>query len=268
MDIPDPNPNPDSPRPKYPLVNKGGRFALTIEDLPKDWEQLIYDLAQKGKGKIAWCIALKISPPTFDKFTRNDKDFGEVYQIAKLLEQSWWEDAGQLMVTTGRGAQAVYNLMMKTKFGWEAPTTIKKYTDQGKIESIQNGVFLSDLMGTNDELEDAPLNREQLFEELKRRGLPTTMFEKKFIQPANQPTTSKSLSTVQTPSPSDLPRPKSSIASKLKLKSGTVVSNPPSEGKPLIDGTPVDVSTDAKPSHRSKEYKSKDTTIRDNPIND
>jgi|GEM_PF-4705063 len=149
------------------------RFKITMDELPSDWETIILDSAQEGKGISRWCVLLGIHSDTFRKFSREDEHFKEVFEMAKMLEQCWWEDAGQLMVTTGKGSQSTYALIMKQKYGWQGNVVIKKY-NEGYLRTVE--------LGSEGDFEDEDLNielsQEKLMEELSKRGLPTTMFKK------------------------------------------------------------------------------------------
>lgn len=153
-----------------PIRRRGSGFKYEFDQLPEDWETLILDAAQEGKGLVKWCILLCIHPDTFRKFVAENEHFKEVYEIARLLEQSWWEEAGQLMVTTGKGAQNVYALIMKQKFGWSGVVATRTYNN-GYLQSISTEI--GDL-----ENEEQGLSKDELLEELAKRGLPTTMFKK------------------------------------------------------------------------------------------
>ena len=148
-------------------------FKREFEELDPEWEDIILDTAQKGKSMTWWCIKLGIHPDTFKRFARDNDRFNEVWEMAKLLQLSWWEDQGQRLVETGKGNSATYQLVMCNTFGYRGQNKI--------INQIGNGrpSYTGELDDTEEDGEKE-LSRDELLAELEKRGLPTTMFKKQY----------------------------------------------------------------------------------------
>ena len=75
-----------------------GRKAYTSELLvergifPEDWEERLYNLAKKGKGKMYYASELGLHRDTLYKLIDRDPKFKKVIKKCMELAEQWWVD--------------------------------------------------------------------------------------------------------------------------------------------------------------------------------
>jgi hypothetical protein len=141
-----------------------GRPRYTVDKLPENWEQIMMDAAQIGKGTVAWKVYLGISENAWVTLLEDSDEFASAVEKCMMLQQLWYEENGNRMIGGGTGNSNVFALMMANKFGWKS----------SKSEIVGNAAEPLSLIS---EVKNATLSKEDLIAEMKARGLPTTMLE-------------------------------------------------------------------------------------------
>lgn len=151
--------------PEVVALRKRGRKPFSITKLPSDWRQLMEEEARAGGGVTAFQVRLGIGTGAFTSLLNNYPEFREHYEWCLLLSQHWWETLGRELATGERpkGNAAIWSLNMTNRFGWR---TLRNELVGDKDNPLQIARA------------DSELTKEDLIEELKRRGLPTTIFDR------------------------------------------------------------------------------------------
>jgi len=99
--------------------NPVGRPKKTLDCLPDDWEQKMYEMAEEGASEIELRVMLHISDDLWFRFIDEEPDFSRAVKRAKQLCQVWWERHGRKMATGARdGNPTVWIFNMKNRFRW------------------------------------------------------------------------------------------------------------------------------------------------------
>lgn len=142
-----------------------GRPRTTVNDLPADWKELMIDEAQKGGGPTAFMVRLKIGTHALETLLTDDADFRSTYEDCLLLCRYWWETTGRELASGERekGNATVWSLNMTNRFNWRS-TRSEVIGDKDNPLTVEHS--------------NRELTKEELLEELKKRNLPTSIFEK------------------------------------------------------------------------------------------
>jgi hypothetical protein len=130
-----------------------GRPRTTLKDLPDDWKNILFRLAEKGYGPTTWCIKLGLTQQSYSTLKKHDPEFHLAIEWANCLHLCYYEDEGRRLVEGGKGNGRVYCWLMFVKFGW------RTYQNKNKV--------------VGEVTSKRELTDEELTKELKARGLPT-----------------------------------------------------------------------------------------------
>ena len=137
-----------------------GRPRKKLDDLDKNWERIMMDLSQQGKGQTHHMVFLGITDLQYQHLQEDHEVFSSCVKNCKLLERMWYEDQALRMITGGAGNFKIFAMMMYNKFGWTSGQS-NQFIEQKLVAE------LSEPTGS--------LTQDQLREQLKKRGLPTTL---------------------------------------------------------------------------------------------
>lgn len=146
-------------------VKPVGRPRTTVKDLPKDWKERMLNEANKGGGPTAYKVVLGIGNHALETLLTDDMDFRTTYETCLLLCQYWWETTGRELASGERekGNATVWSLNMTNRFNWRS-TRNEVVGDKDNPLSVEHA--------------NRELTKEELLEELKKRNLPTEIFDK------------------------------------------------------------------------------------------
>ena len=145
---------------KKPRTSNVGRLRASIDDLPKDWKDLMFHEASRGGGPHAYMVALGIHNHAFERLLYENESFRDLFVICQSVSRLWWETVGRRLAVTGVGSAAVWAMNMTNKFGWKS----------GRNEMV--GDPEAPLQTEN---KNKQLTKEELLVELEARGLPTNI---------------------------------------------------------------------------------------------
>lgn len=100
----------------------GGRPRTSMNDLPKDWKNIMRGVAENGGSEIAQRVKLGITKDQWYSLKEHEPEFSEFVKETKDLCQLWWESMGvKGLVYTKDGDRIqpkIYELHMMNRFGW------------------------------------------------------------------------------------------------------------------------------------------------------
>ena len=137
-----------------------GRPRKTLDELDKNWERIMMDLSQQGKGQTHHMVFLGITDLQHHNLQEDYEAFRNCVKNCKLLEQMWYEDQALRMITGGAGNFKIFAMMMYNKFGWTS----------GQSNQFIEQKLVAELIEPT-----GSLTQDQLREQLKKRGLPATL---------------------------------------------------------------------------------------------
>lgn len=145
-----------------------GRPRTKLEDIDPNWESIMRQTAQRGEGVTSIMVQLGIGHQALSTLCEDYPIFTNTLEECVLLCKDWWEKQGNRMVTGGDGNASVYKMHMVNRFGW---TSEKQQLGSDPANPL--------LMNTNTTLTIKPLelSKDDLIAELRKRGLPTAIFD-------------------------------------------------------------------------------------------
>jgi len=100
------------------LKRSVGRPRTTVDDLKKDWQQIIMDCGQEGGSAVEMRCLLALGESAWGTLLEDSDEFRRTVETAKDMCEVWWERTGRAMVTGAPGNATVWGLNMKNRFGW------------------------------------------------------------------------------------------------------------------------------------------------------
>lgn len=99
---------------------------------PSYCEQVI-EWGRAGKSRTWMAAQLGIARSTIYEWEKQHADFSDALARAKALEQSWWEDAGQMGIVTQGFCQSVWSRSMAARFpdDWRETTRQEQTGPEG-----------------------------------------------------------------------------------------------------------------------------------------
>ena len=137
-----------------------GRPRKTLDELDKNWEHIMMDLSQQGKGQTHHMVFLGLNTTQYNHLQEDFTIFRTCVENCKLLERMWYEDQALRMITGGAGNFKIFAMMMYNKFGWTS----------GQSNQFIEQKLVAELIEPT-----GSLTQDQLREQLKKRGLPATL---------------------------------------------------------------------------------------------
>lgn len=91
--------------------NKGGRPKLTLEDLPKNWQDKFAEMYAEGAShaEVRGWLARKMgtySIGTWERFKKDCPEFLEAIQLGLVYSHAWWAAQGRKGVWGGKDFNA------------------------------------------------------------------------------------------------------------------------------------------------------------------
>jgi len=140
-----------------------GRKPTTLKDIPEDWQKIMLDLAEEGKGVTAYIVHLGLTRTTFETLLKNEPKFHDTYERCQVIYQLWWEDTGQGMAKGEQGNALVWKYSMGNRFGWADNHNKHLSGDRDNPVAV--------------EVSNKDLSDDELKKQMAERGLPTTIFD-------------------------------------------------------------------------------------------
>jgi hypothetical protein len=136
----------------------GGRPKKTLDNLPKNWKQIITDIKREGGSDVEVRVALDISKDLWNRFEKEIDEFSATIKKGDDLCESWWLKNGREGIKDRTFNAVLWYMNMKNRFGWvdktdittkgkELPTPILGY----KKNAIQRGISDKEDSGTDKE---------------------------------------------------------------------------------------------------------------------
>ena len=94
--------------------------AKSVDDLPKNWKEIMMECALQGKGASSFMVFLGICHTALNNLLRDSDEFARHYESCLRVQRAWFEDKGLEMMVTGRGQPQIWSLMMANQFGWRS----------------------------------------------------------------------------------------------------------------------------------------------------
>jgi len=110
-----------------------GRPRTTINDLPKDWKQLVLDCGQEGGSAVEMRCLLGIGESAWGTLLEDSEDFRRTVKQAQDLCNVWWERQGRRMATGADGNATVWVFNMKNRFGWHDKQHLDHTSSDGSM---------------------------------------------------------------------------------------------------------------------------------------
>lgn len=144
--------------------NPVGRPRIKLSDLPRNWRAMMIEEATNGGGPTAIMVRLKIGVGALETLLRDEPEFSNTYSECLLLCKHWWETIGKDMASGVRekGNGGVWAMNMANRFGWNSQRN-QVVGDREAPLAVEHS--------------KRDLTREELIEELSKRGLPTSIFD-------------------------------------------------------------------------------------------
>lgn len=139
--------------------NRMNNPYLTVEDLPRNWAELMADEARKGRGLTSFMRALGLTRAGFETILATCPEFQECYERCLILSAEWWEDRGRDMACGEKGSAPVWIANMVNRWGWNS--TRSEQLGQANSMSVDVKVDSS----------KRELTEEELNAELEKRGI-------------------------------------------------------------------------------------------------
>lgn len=115
-----------------------GRPMITLDDLPKDWDKKVLDLAKEGGSIIELAVLLGISRDTFYELSKRDKDFSDTIKECKSLSEAWWIRNGRTNLGNKDFSYVGWYMNMKNRFGWRDRHDVTSKDRQIPILGVTN----------------------------------------------------------------------------------------------------------------------------------
>jgi len=100
------------------MANPVGRQRTTVDDLKKDWKQIIMDCGQEGGSAVEMRCLLGVAQTAWSTLMEDSEEFRITVSTAQDMCEVWWERAGRSMVTGSPGNATVWSLNMRNRFAW------------------------------------------------------------------------------------------------------------------------------------------------------
>lgn len=100
------------------MVRPVGRPRTTVDDLPKDWRDIVASVAQEGGSDVEARVLLGISATAWYTLLEDSQEFKETIKDAKAVCETWWERTGRELAVKGGGNATIWIFNMKNRFGW------------------------------------------------------------------------------------------------------------------------------------------------------
>jgi len=138
-----------------------GRPRTKVEDLPKNWKQIMRAEAMGGGGTTAFMVKLKIGHTALQTLLEASDEFRHTYEECLLEQQYWWEMKGRDMADGAQGNATVWSLNMTNRFNWKS--------GRNEVVGDRNAPI-------HHNVNNSTMTKEEIIAELQARGLPTTIF--------------------------------------------------------------------------------------------
>ena len=94
------------------------RPKKTLNDLPKDWKNIIFNIKKVGGSDVEVRVALNISEDLWERFIKEIEEFQRTVKRGRDLCEAWWLEKGRQLENRQFNAVLWY-MNMKNRFGWK-----------------------------------------------------------------------------------------------------------------------------------------------------
>jgi len=119
----------------------GGRPKKTLEDLPKDWDKGVFELAEQGASDVELRVYLNISPDLWYRFLKEEPKFSETIKRCSEVCEVWWQKQGRLNLRDKEFSPTLWYMNMKNRFGWADKKEVDHTTGGEKITQIERVIM-------------------------------------------------------------------------------------------------------------------------------
>jgi hypothetical protein len=121
---------------------KGGCPTAVPSGYKPEYCERVIELGREGKSKAYMCAALGITRPTLAKWADKNPEFNDALELASLLSQQWWEDAGQVGMVGKTIDAAIWSRSMSARFrdDWADTRRVETTGKDGAPIEIANRV--------------------------------------------------------------------------------------------------------------------------------
>jgi len=99
------------------------RPKKTLNNLPKNWKDIIFNIKKDGGSDVEVRVALDISVDLWDRFKKEIEEFSETIKKGTDLCEAWWMKRGRELDNKQFNAVLWY-MNMKNRFGWKDKSDI------------------------------------------------------------------------------------------------------------------------------------------------
>jgi hypothetical protein len=117
---------------------KLGRPRTTVDDLPKNWKDIMIECGQEGGSAVEVRCLLGIAQSAWETLLEDSEDFRLTEKKRQALCEVWWERQGRRMTTEGQGNATVWIFNMKNRFGWRDKTEHDLTSSDGSMKPVDN----------------------------------------------------------------------------------------------------------------------------------
>ena len=118
------------------MANPVGRQRTTVDDLKKDWKQIIMDCGQEGGSAVEMRCLLGVAQTAWSTLMEDSEEFRITVSTAQDMCEVWWERAGRSMVTGSPGNATVWSLNMRNRFAWFDKQDLSHTSPDGSMKPV------------------------------------------------------------------------------------------------------------------------------------
>lgn len=96
------------------------RPAKSLKDLPADWAEIMFDVANQGLGVTSFINRLNLNKSSLNSLLRDEPEFLEVYEKCLHIQKEYYECAGNRLVNGFDGNAKVWAMFMVNLNGWKS----------------------------------------------------------------------------------------------------------------------------------------------------
>jgi len=115
----------------------GGRPKKTLDNLPKNWKDIILKIKKEGGSDVEVRVALNISVDLWERFIKEIKEFSETIKKGDDLCNAWWLKKGRTNLENRKFSAVLWYMNMKNRFGWKDKSEVEVGFPKNLIDLIK-----------------------------------------------------------------------------------------------------------------------------------
>ena len=100
-------------KPKQPK-----KLSVTIDDLPKNWKDIYFDLATEGASDASLYTAAGLTRKRHERLFAENLEYNDWFEYCHEVSVAWWNDFGRIMCRRKDFNSATYNMIMMNRCNW------------------------------------------------------------------------------------------------------------------------------------------------------